>query len=435
MESFALIPRDQYRNRLLHLAENNTLTFIVGVRRVGKSCIAAQLEDDLRQTYTNGEAVIRYNFETTDAVHVTADDLIAYVQKRRIEGRRNFLILDEVTHVFEWERAINDLCQHAEYKLFLFSSNRRILSNNLTAITENAFDVVDALPLSLPEFLTFQEFQEITPEDMPLLEKKYIRFNEKDRTYTVEEIYGFYITYGGLPVMKPEYMDMERAWVITDGSYGTIVTRDILEIGSGNGVSAVTDPILLRSVISIMAKSIGENISATWIGQQTSEYLQHPSATKTIESYIHALLNAHLFYIAKRYDIRKGQELKTLAKFFIVDAALHNYVLGGHAEDELRLLENKVFFEMVRRGYQVYNGKLGTDEIHFVATDARGKVYIQVANNLNEEEMNKLISPLRKIRDSHPKLVIVFHGDSKTTEDGIVILNAFEFLMGAFWGR
>lgn len=434
MQKFVLIPRDYYRKRLLSLSSNNNLIFVVGVRRAGKSCTAVQLEDDLSKSCTNGEAIIRYNFETTDAVRVTADDLIAYIQRRRVAGR-NYLILDEVTHVVEWERAINYLNQFPDCKIFLFSSSRRIISNKLTAVKNNEFDVVEALPLSLPEFILFQEFQEITPKDTPLLEKKYIRFNEKDRTYTIEEIYEFYITYGGLPVMKPEYMDIERAWVMTDGSYGAIVTRDILELGSGDGVSAVTDPMLLRSVISIMAKSIGDNISATWIGQKTLEYLQRPSATKTIESYIRALLNAHLFYIAERCDIRKGQKLKTLAKYYIVDAALHNYVLGGLAEDEIRLLENKVYFEMLRRGYQISNGKLGKEEIHLVATNSRGKVYIQVAHDLNDEKTELLLAPLRKIRDSHPKLVIVFHGTSRTTEDGIIVLNAFEFLMGASWGR
>lgn len=435
VEKFVLIPRDHYRQKLLRLANNGNVTFVVGVRRVGKSCIAAQLEEDLREYGADGAAILRYNFETTDAVRLTADDLINYVRKRHVEGVRNYLILDEVTHVVEWERAIDSLCQYEDCKLFLFSSNRRILSDRLDAVAKNAFDVVDVLPLSLPEFMAFQQFQEITPPDTPLLEKKYVRFNEKDRTYTVEEIYGCYITYGGLPVMKPEYMDMERAWVITDGSYGAIVTRDILEIGSGNGISAVTDPVLLRSVISIMAKSIGQNVSATWIAHQTAEYLQRPSATKTIESYIRALLNAHLFYIAERCDIRKEKTLKTLAKFYIVDAAIHNYVLGGPAENEIHLLENKVFFELIRRGYRVCNGKLGQSEVQLVASDERGKIYIQVVDELMEDGMDRKLAPLRKIRDSHPKLVIVFHGSSGTTEDGIVILNAFEFLMGASWGR
>ena len=433
MEEFTLIPRNHYREKLRPLVDNNNLVFVVGARRVGKSCIAAQLEEDLRKTWTNGAVVIRYNYETTDAVRVTADDMIAYVQKRCPEGQRSILILDEVTHVIEWERAINYLSQHADYKLFLFSSNRRIISNKLIAVSENAFDVVEALPLSLPEFMIFQKFQEITPKDTPLAEKKYIRFNEKNRTYTVEEIYGYYISYGGLPVMKPEYMDIERAWVMTEGSYGAIVTRDILELGSADGISAVTDPILLRTVISILAKSIGDNISATWIGQQALEYLQRPSATKTIESYIRALLNAHLFYIAERFDIKAGRTLKTLAKYYIVDASLHNYVTGSRAEDESRLLENKVFFELLRRGYRVCNGKLGSEGISLIARNGQSKLYVQVANTADAESMKRLLSPLRKIRDSHPKLIIRFGGDSMITDDGIIVLNALEFLMGRGW--
>ena len=235
--------------------------------------------------------------------------------------------------------------------------------------------------------------------------------------------------------MKPEYMDEERAWVVTDGSYGAIVTRDVLEIGNVNGSSTITDTVLLRSVITIMAKSVGDNISATWIGKQTAKYLQRPSSTKTIESYIRALLNAHLFYIAERYDIKADKPLKTLAKYYIVDASLHNYVTGIRAEDESRLLENKVFFELIRRGYQVYNGKRGRDEITLIARIGQKKAYIQVASDSKKENMDRLRSSLIKIRDVYPKVIISFDLKTQILPDGIIALNALDFLMGGTWER
>ena len=149
-----------------------------------------------------------------------------------------------------------------------------------------------------------------------------------------------------------------------------------------------------------------------------------------LESYIRALLNAHLFYIAERYDIRSGKTMKTMGKFYMVDASLHNYITGIRPEDESRLLESKVFFELVRRGYKVCNGKLDSEEVHLVAMDERGRFYVQVVNDLNEENRDNLISPLRRIRDNHPKFVIAFNGSNEVTTDGIIILNALEFLMG-----
>ena len=433
MKSFMVTQRELYMEKLLQLADNDKTVFVVGVRRSGKSCLAAQLEAALCERYANSNCVMRYNFETTDALRMTAESIIDSFQKKRIEGQRYFVILDEATHITNWKSAVNFFMGSSDCKLFLFSSNRRILSEDLQAVQNKNYEIVEMLPLSLPEFILFQGFKEISKEETPLLKKQYLRFGE--RTYTINEIYKCYITYGGLPILKPEYLDIERARVITDGSYGAIVTRDILEIGGGSGLTAVTDPVLLRSVISIMAKSIGDNISATWVGKQTAEDLQRPSATKTIESYIRATVNAHLFYIAERCDVRSGQKLKTLAKFYIVDASLHNYVTGVRAEDESRLLENKVFFELLRRGYKVYNGKLGKEEIHLVAKDEHGRFYIQIADELNEETQNTLIPPLRKIRDNHPKIVIVFKGESRITDDGIIILNALEFLMGHPLGR
>ncbi len=433
LDKLVMTRREFYLERLLRLAANDNLVFVVGVRRSGKSCLAVQLEEDLRERCTDHERVVRYNFETTEAIRVTAEGMIADFQKGHVEGQKYFILLDEVTHINDWKTAVNYFAENPDCKLFLFSSNRRIISDKLTAVKENRYDVLEVLPLSLPEFISFQSFEEITSEDTPLLEKKYRRFG--DKTYTIDDIYKYYITYGGIPILKPEYMDIERARVITDGSYGAIVTRDILEIASEDGLSAVTDPILLRSVITIMAKSIGDNIYAASIGRQTINSLQRPAAGKTVESYIRALLNAHLFYIAERFDIRSGKMLKTMAKYYMVDASLHNYITGVRPEDESRFLESKVFFELVRRGYQVCNGKLGSAEIHLVANDNLGRFYLQVVEELNEENRDTIIAPLRKIRDCHPKFVIVYNGKNEVTEDGIIKLNALDFLMGHPLGR
>ena len=429
VETFNITPRNLYMDKIFRLLDNDNLIIVVGVRRSGKSSLAKQLENELREKFGDAIHLVRFNFEQINAARLSAENLIEYYEKQHIEDdKKCYVLLDEITHVIEWERAVNYISQHSDCKLILFSSNRKIISSELTAIQNNKYDIVHALPLSLPEFIDFQGFRETTPADTPMEDKRYIRFDE--RTYTMEEIYKYYITYGGLPIMKPEYMDEERAWVITDGSYGAIIMRDVLESGSVNGSSTITDTVLLRSVITIMAKSIGDNISATWIGKQTAQYLQRPSSTKTIESYIRALLNAHLFYIAERYDIKADKPLKTLAKYYIVDASLHNYVTGIRAEDESRLLENKVFFELMRRGYQVCNGKRGSDEITLIARSGQKKAYIQVTSDSN---LDHLRSSLVKIRDVYPKVIISFDLKTQILSDGIIALNALDFLMGGTW--
>ena len=428
MDRLVITRRELYLERLLGFAENDNVSFVVGVRRSGKSCLAIQLEEELRERCSSDAQIFRYNFEATESVQVTAKDMIAYYQKNHVDGKKCYILLDEVAHASDWIIAVNFFTEQNNCKLFIFSSNRRVISDLLIAVQNNKYDVLEVLPLSLPEFISFQNFVEITSENTPLLEKQFHRFD--DRTYTITEIYKYYITYGGIPILKPEYMDVDRARAITDGSYGAIVTHDILETAGKDGSPAVTDSILLRNVITVMAKSIGDIISPTWISKQTKNYLQRPAASKTVEIYIRALLNAHLFYIAERFDIRSGKMMKTMAKYFMVDASLHNYITGVHPEDASRLLESKIFFELVRRGYQVYNGRLGNERIDLVAKDHLGRFYIQVIDELNSENRDRIISPLRRIRDSHPKFVIVFEGKTGVTEDGIVILNALEFLMG-----
>ena len=192
MDRLVFTRREFYLEKLLRLAANDNLVFVVGVRRSGKSCLAIQLEEDLRERCAPNEHVVRYNFETTEAVRVTAENIIEDFQNKHVEGQKCFILLDEVTHVKGWKTAVNFFAENPDCKLFLFSSNRYIISDKLTAVQENRYDVVDVLPLSLPEFISFQSFEEITPKNTPLLEKQYRRFG--DSTYTITEIYKFYIT-------------------------------------------------------------------------------------------------------------------------------------------------------------------------------------------------------------------------------------------------
>ncbi len=433
MDHFVITPRQEIIENIMRHIDKNRLLFVVGVRRAGKSCIATDLERRLLESAEKDTQIVRFNFERINYERIPYDMLVNKICEKCKGKDYHIILLDEVTHVVDWEKAINEVSGHDHCKIVLFSSNRRIISPNLTAVQKGEYDVINALPLSFPEFITFQCFHEVTPPETPICEKRYKRFDEQE--FTVEEIYEFYIKYGGLPVLKPEYMESEHAWVILDGSYSAAVTRDILEIGSYPGESVVTDSALLRSVITIMAKSIGVNISATWIGKQTQAYLNRITPSKTIESYLRAILNAHLFYVSERFDIKADQPLKTLAKYYIVDAGLHNYVTGIRSEDEGRLLENKVFFEFIRRGYDLYNGKIGRDEVHLIATKEHERVYVQVASKFDVDKEDSLIATLRKIRDHHPKLIIAFGEKTRKTRDGIMILNAMEFLMGASWSR
>ena len=423
MVSFTLNDREDYQNKIKKQLRAHDLVFVLGVRRCGKTCMAVRLERDLLDA---GENVVRINFETVYGASTHADELIGRFEAFYDPERTNYLLLDEITHIEGWQRVVDRVTACPNCKLVLFSSNKRIVSTEIEKVAAGEYGIVRALPLSLSEYIEFQHFTPASEPGTPVAERQFTRGS---RTYPIRDIYRYYVRYGGLPILKPEYMDLERARVVIDGSYSSVVTHDILEIGSTAGVSAVTEPLLLRTIITIMAKGIGGNLSATSVGKQTAEYLGKPSSTKTIESYIRSLLNAHMFYESDRYDIHEDKQLKTLAKYYIVDGGFFSLVTGIRSENEGKMLENNVFFEFLRRGYSVSNGKLGRDEITMIATRGSERIYALVAVELNDENADAVIAPLRRIRDSYPKMVVALDAKSSVTRDGIIIKNALEFLM------
>ena len=431
MSEAIMNPRTFYMDQLFRALDSKNLIIMSGARRVGKSCIAMQLAEELEKTFADKENIIRFDYEKLPSAPATADELIAFLKERFVSAKMNYILLDEIIHIADWELAVNFFYRFDNCKIILISSNRHIFSNRLLAIQENKYDAIHVYPLSFKEFLYFHGFKDTAEASVSLSEKCYKQLDEK--ICTVQEIYEKYAVYGGLPVSMSEYMDRERAWVVTDGAYGATVTRDILEIYKG-GYTTITDPVLLRSIVTIMAKNSGEGISSTWISKQTSSQLGRPIAVKTVQSYIRALLDAHLFYFAERFDIRSRQVMKTMGKYYLVDTCYYNYLLNATSGAEFGVFENKVYLELLRRGYTVYNGKLGNEEITFVATKDSETIYIQVAKDLNEHSRERLFSPFKKIRDDSIKVLIALDADDHTafsvTYEGYFVMNGFKFLMG-----
>lgn len=429
MNEFQAKDRALYREKLSGLIDNDNLVFITGVRGSGKTCIGIRMEEALRGR--EDVRVLRLNIETIDAVRMTAAQLVEQFRERHVPGQRLITILDEVIRIPDWETAVNELFGCEDCKLILISSRRSVLSERVTAVQEGRFDVVNVLPLSLPEFLDYHGFEEQTPPEAPIPEKRY-RYPD-GRQFSLEEIFSFYLSYGGIPFMRPEFMDRERSRSVMDGCYSVIVTHDVLENIGREGESAVTDAALLRSIVTILGFGVGSHMSATRIGKKAAELLSRPASTKTVESYLRALTNANLIYAAERLDVRTNQKLKTLAKYYIVDTGLQHLLTGLRSEDPAKLLENKLFFELLRRGYEICSGKVGQEEIHLVAVSGNFRTYFQVTDALTPENEKAVLQPLHRVRDSYPKIVLTLHGQSRTTSDGIMVINALEYLMGKSW--
>lgn len=256
-------------------------------------------------------------------------------------------------------------------------------------------------------------------------------------SYDPRELFDAYVRFGGMPMLADIGLEIDRVTAALEGVYSAAVVNDILERERRKGRKRITDPILLRKVILFLADNIGNTTSATSIGNTLiNEGLLEDGnrktkpATQTILSYIDALTEAYIFYGIKRFDIKGKEYLRTLGKYYIVDVGLRNYLLGYRGGDSGRILENIIYFELLRRRYDVAVGKIDHQEIDFIAIQADRKIYIQVTETMNAPETREReLAPFRGIRDHHEKLVITLDNGSSRTEDGIRIVNAIDYLL------
>ena len=224
---------------------------------------------------------------------------------------------------------------------------------------------------------------------------------------------------------------------LLDGIYSTVVVRDILEREKRRGQRQITDPILLRKIILFLADNIGSSVSISSIGNtlmnegllEDGNRKGAPSA-HTVQAYVNALLESYFFYEIKRFDIKGKEYLRTLGKYYIVDIGLRNYLLGFRNRDSGHAIENVVYFELLRRGYDVAIGKIDNAEVDFIATSADDKIYIQVTESMQSEDVRKReLAPLMKIRDNYEKIVLSLEPGLDASYDGIRSVNLVDWLL------
>jgi len=313
-----------------------------------------------------------------------------YVKARICPNKRTYLFFDEVQKVHGWENAVNSFLVDFDCDIYITGSNAYLLSSELSTYLSGRYVEIKVLPLSFREFLDF---------------------------------HGYILT--------------ERKSPALDGVYSAAVINDILEREKRKGQRNITDPVLSKKIILFLADNVGNNTSATSIGNTlVNEGLlengtrKTKPAVQTIQAYIEALTEAYIFYEIKRFDIKGKEYLRTLGKYYIVDIGLRNYLLGYRDGDSGHILENIIYFELLRRGYDVAIGKIDNQEVDFIATKADEKKYVQVTESMNAPETREReLAPLRKIRDSYEKIVIALESNLTQTQDGIKIIRALDFLL------
>ena len=404
------INRPIYMQKLLDYKDKEAVKVITGLRRSGKSSILELFRKYLVDTGVSPQNIFYMTFESLANRNKTYqqvyNEIIAFSKKT---SGKIYIFLDEIQQIEKWELMVNSLRIDIDSDIYITGSNAYLLSSQLSTYLSGRYVEIKVLPLSFKEFVSFNTF---------------------NAAMTNEEKFALYLKYGGMPALTEYDFDNESAiFGVLEGIFTTVVMEDIIKQAS------VREPVTLDKIINFLADNIGNPVSTNNIknilAQNQENKERKIATTTTVDNYIKLLENAYVFYPASRYDVKGKEFLKTQGKYYIVDTGLRNQRLGYRNSDRGYVLENIVFFELLRREYKVSIGKVGEKEIDFIATKSDNKKYIQVTESLKDERTREReLAPLQATKDHFEKIVlttvVLLTG---TTEDGIKIINLIDWLL------
>ena len=429
-----LRPRNIYLNQLIAFKDKEPVKVITGIRRCGKSSLLKLMQEYLLNSGVKQNQIIVINFESLEFQEMNYKELYEYVKGKIPTRKRAYLFFDELQRIERWEDAINSF--RVDCDIYITGSNSYLLSSEYSTYLSGRYVEIKIYPLSFKEFIDFHGYK-LKEYKTPIGEKKKRAVNENDEIVEIRDLFDAYMRYGGMPGIADIGLDQDKAMTLLDGVYSTVVVRDILEREKRRGVRQITDAELLRKIILFLADNIGNNtslnsVSNTLVSEnmiQNRERHGKP-ATQTIASYVGALKESYMFYDVKRFDIKGKEYLRTLGKYYIVDIGLRNYLLGFRDRDRGHALENIVYFELLRCGFDVAIGKIDNLEVDFVATNANEKMYIQVTESMkNESVRERELKPLKKIHNNYKKMVITLDKALDDEYDGIQSIDVIEWLL------
>lgn len=428
--------RELYLQQLKAFQDMEMIKVITGIRRCGKSSLMKLMADELRHSGKEDKQIIEINFESMRFSEMTVKEFYDYIADRIVPEKRMYFFFDEVQRIVGWENAVNSFRVDFDCDIYITGSNAHLLSSELSTYLAGRYVEIKVLPLSFREFLDFHGYRVEEYQSLAGKTKRRIK-DASGEIFDPKELYEAYAMFGGMPMLADVGLEQDKVTAALDGVYSAVVVRDILEREKRKGQRTITDSLLLRKLMMFLADNIGSTVSATSIGNTlVSEGLLEDGkrkakpATHTIQAYIEALRESFIFYEIKRFDIKGREYLKTLGKCYIVDIGLRNYLLGYRDGDTGHILENIIYFELLRRGYDVAIGKIDSKEVDFIATKTDEKKYIQVTESMAAPETREReLAPLEKIADNYEKIVIAMDPGLIQDQAGIKIMSAIDFLL------
>ena len=391
-----MIERKKYLDKLIKLKDTEVIKIITGIRRSGKSVLLNQFREYLINSNVLPENIIYINFELLENEELLDyKKLYDYILNKTIQGKM-YIMIDEIQEVVKFEKVIDSLFAKGNYDIYITGSNSHLLSSELSTLLAGRYIEISILPFS------FSEFYEV------------IGGNKK-------EAFNEYFKYGGLPYVS-QIKDEDSKLSYIEGIYNTIVVRDLIERKKINDVG------LLKDILKYILDTIGNPISSKKIADYLSSNGRKTSHT-TIGNYLDALEEAFIIYKVERYDVRGKLRLSSLGKYYVADVGFRSFVLGDKQYNIGSVLENIVFLELKRRGYNVNIGKIDSLEIDFIATNNNDKKYYQVSSSaLDPKTFERELAPLLKISDNYEKMLLTLD-ELPMNYEGIKQVNIIDWLL------
>lgn len=396
-----LIERKQYTDKLYSLKDKKIIKVITGVRRCGKSTLMQLFQRQLLNSGVDEKSIITINFENYDFIDLRQPkELYKYVNERLVSDKMNYIFLDEIQHVDNYADVVDALFVKENTDIYITGSNAYLLSSEIATLLSGRYIEIHILPLSFKEYVSALE-----------------NVNDMDRHYSD------YITFSSFPYA----LEFDRNELsINDyirGIYSTIVLKDVVQRNK------INDTLTLENLMAFISDNIGNTLSIKKITDTMSSSGKKIDF-KTIEKYISALCQSFILYPAKRYNIKGKELLKTMEKYYLVDVALRNTLLGNKKTDFGHILENVVFLELLRRNKNVYIGKNDSLEVDFVADNMKEITYYQVAATvLDDATLERELRALKNIDDNFPKILLTLDKTPVTYHDGIKQQNVLDWLL------
>ena len=394
-----MIERPYYLNELISFKDKEVIKIVTGIRRCGKSTLIDLYIDYLLSNGIDKSQVTHINLEDYEFDKMkTYNDLYEYIDSKLIKDKMNYIFIDEVQKISDFQKAVDALYIKKNVDLYITGSNSKLLSGELATLLSGRYVEIKMLPLSFKEYISYVGDTDI--------ERKYID----------------YITRSSFPyALKLDTSKDVRTYL--DGLFNTVIINDIVER------KEISDIAMLKDVIRFMFDNVGNLCSSTNIANTMTSNGRKISVP-TVEKYLEALVESFVLYKVTRYDTKGKTYLSSGCKYYLSYIGLRYYLLGSKNADEGHILENVVYLELIRRGYEVYVGKCDDNEIDFVAMNEKGTEYYQVSYTVKgNDTLERELKPLYNINDHNPKYLLTADIVPFTSHDGIKQINVFDWLL------